>query len=423
MSFEKIKAVSEQVLNRVPTVRGKGEQATKQSLVFPILDALGYDIWNPAEVCPEYDADFAIKKAGQKEKVDIAIFFGDIPRIYFEVKPLDFSLDGHEGQLARYFNATASVTLGIITNGLEWRFFTDTGNPNVMDAQPFHVVKLDAADQGLDVLARFAKQVFSAEAIRDYATELRYTAQIATFLRKELDLKDKEPSEYFLRWILKADHMYEGVVNANVLDRFRPIAKDALTRVVREIVRRSISAMEKEAAQPVKKAPGQAEAASPSEPESAQAEIEIPSAIDAEIAGSSHSKIATTEKELAVFGIVKGMFDRSPFAGQKVRDAATRKEVSLDLTYKDTTGYFGIFFNKPSWWVIRLYIEGRRNWVGLNVDEAVGLPLVPEGMTRLEPHPFAAFRVQIDTPDDVIRLGGLVEAAFQKTISDRNQVD
>ncbi len=421
MSFEKIKAVSEQVLNRVPTARGKGEQATKQSLVLPLLDALGYDIWNPAEVCPEYEADFAIKKAGQKEKVDIAIFIQGIPRIYFEVKPLDFSLDGHEGQLARYFNATASVTLGILTNGLEWRFFTDTGNPNVMDAQPFHIVKLDAADQGLDVLARFAKQVFSAEAIRDYATELRFTAQIANFLRKELDLKDKEPSEYFLRWILKADHMYEGVVNANVLDRFRPIAKDALTRVVREIVRRSISAMEKEAAQPVTIASSQAKAALSLGPESAQVEGEIPSAIDAEIAGTSQSKIATTEKELAVFGIVKEMFDRSPFAGQKVRDAATRKEVPLDLTYKDTTGYFGIFFNKPSWWVIRLYIEGRKNWIGLNVDEAAGQPLVPDGIARLEPHPFAAFRVQIDSPDDLRGLDKLVCAAFEKTIRDRTR--
>ena len=52
MSFEKIKAVAEQVLNRVPTVRGKGEQATKQSLVLPILDALGYDIWNPGRGMP-----------------------------------------------------------------------------------------------------------------------------------------------------------------------------------------------------------------------------------------------------------------------------------------------------------------------------------------------------------------------------------
>jgi predicted type IV restriction endonuclease len=73
MSFAKIKAVATQVLNRVPATRGKGEQATKQSLILPLLDVLGYDIWSPAEVCLEYDADFAIKKAGQKEKVDVGM--------------------------------------------------------------------------------------------------------------------------------------------------------------------------------------------------------------------------------------------------------------------------------------------------------------------------------------------------------------
>lgn len=127
-------------------------------------------------------------------------------------------------------------------------FFTDTGDPNIMDSMPFHVVRLEAIDQGLDVMSRFAKPVFSTEAIRDYATELKYTAQIANPLRGEFDLKEREPSEYFIRWVLKANGMYDGIVNANVVDRFRPIAKAALTRVIRDIVRRSITAMDEEAA-------------------------------------------------------------------------------------------------------------------------------------------------------------------------------
>lgn len=420
MSFEKIKSVSEQILNRVPAVRGKGEQATKQALVLPMLDALGYDIWSPVEVCPEFEADFAVKKAGQKEKVDIAVFLAGVPRIYIETKPIDDTLDGHEGQLSRYFNATRSVTLGILTNGLEWRFFTDTGDPNVMDAQPFHIAKLDAADQGLDVIARFAKQVFSAEAIRDYATELRYTAQIAAFLREELDLKDREPSEYFLRWVLKAEQMYDGVVNANVLDRFRPIAKDALTRVIREIVRRSISAMEQEAAQPVTapavqdhqlEKPAELETATRSKPQEPSPEQEVCEA--------AQRGIETTERELQAFGIVKDQFERSTLVTTQVYDSSTRKEVPLVLSYKDTTGYFGIFFNKPSWWIMRMYIEGRKNWVGFNVDEVVGTPLIPEGMALLDAHPYASFRIQITSPEDIDRLHGLVFAAFEKTIRDR----
>lgn len=354
MTLERIKVVAEQILSRIPAVRGKGEQATKQSLVLPMLDALGYDIWNPAEVCPEYDADFAIKKAGQKEKVDIAIFQNGVPRIYIETKSVDDTLDGHEGQLCRYFNATRSVTLGILSNGVEWRFFTDTGDPNIMDLQPFHTSRLDAVDQGLDVIVRFAKQFFSAEAIRDYATELRYTAQIAGFLRQELDLKDREPGEYFLRWILKADRMYSGVVNANVLDRFRPIAKDALTQVIREIVRRSINAMEKEAAQTGSSPPTQ-QAMSPADPEDS-----LDAASDDESRESSRRGIETTERELTAFGIVKSQFERSSFAAATIYDSSVRKGVPLNLSYKDTTAYFGIFFNKPSWWIMRMNIEGRK---------------------------------------------------------------
>ena len=421
MSYEKIKSVSEQILNRVPAVRGKGEQATKQALVLPMLDALGYDIWSPAEVCPEYDADFAIRKAGQKEKVDIAVFLAGLPRIYIETKPIDDHLDGHEGQLSRYFNATRSVTLGVLTNGLEWRFFTDTGDPNVMDAQPFHIARLDAADQGIDVIVRFCKQVFSPEAIRDYATELRYTAQMAAFLRQELDLKDREPSEYFLRWVLKADQMYAGVVNGNVLDRFRPIAKDALTRVIREIVRRSINAMEQEAAQPVTVSTGQLQQAEIQAPKYESAAKATGPVSGQETGESDRSGIETTERELRAFEIVKSQFERSALVSKLVFDSAAGKDAALNLYYKDTTGYFAICFNKPSWWIVRLSIEGRKNWVGFNVDEAVGVPLIPEGVIRLEPCPFASFRVQINSPEEIDSLHRLVYAAFEKTIRDRDR--
>ncbi|WP_295587833.1 hypothetical protein [uncultured Lamprocystis sp.] len=290
-----------------------------------------------------------------------------------------------------------------------------------MDAQPFHIVRLDAADQGLDVLARFAKSVFSADAIRDYATELRYTAEMAAFLRKELDLKDREPSEYFVRWILKAEQMYDGVVNANVLERFRPIAKDALTRVIREIVRRSISAMEQEAAQPVSAG---SITMSPPRTSLSDNEQELPSTA---VAGSSdrldiqRHGIETTERELRVFEVVKGLFEQSPIAGAKILDGATRKEVPIEISYKDTTGYFGIYFNKPSYWIMRVSIEGRKNWVGFNIEDSLGTSLIPTGMIKLEASPYADFRIQINTPEDICRLDAIILAAFQKTVNDRNK--
>ncbi|USE37724.1 hypothetical protein [Endozoicomonas sp. SCSIO W0465] len=52
------------VVERVDAVKGRGEEATKQAMILPIIEALGYDIWNPSEVCPEFEADTAIKKNG-----------------------------------------------------------------------------------------------------------------------------------------------------------------------------------------------------------------------------------------------------------------------------------------------------------------------------------------------------------------------
>ncbi len=45
------------------------EEATKHALVLPFIQALGYDVFNPMEVVPEYTADFGLK---QGEKVDYA---------------------------------------------------------------------------------------------------------------------------------------------------------------------------------------------------------------------------------------------------------------------------------------------------------------------------------------------------------------
>ena len=46
------------------------EEAAKTALVMPFIQALGYDVFNPSEVVPEYTCDVGTKKG---EKVDYAI--------------------------------------------------------------------------------------------------------------------------------------------------------------------------------------------------------------------------------------------------------------------------------------------------------------------------------------------------------------
>lgn len=73
---------------------------------------LGFDIYNPLEVRPEYIADFGKKKG---KKVDYAIFKDSIPVMFFEAKSVNEKLLNHDAQLCRYFNFTKDVSVGIIT--------------------------------------------------------------------------------------------------------------------------------------------------------------------------------------------------------------------------------------------------------------------------------------------------------------------
>ncbi len=54
------------------------------ALVIPFIHALGYDIFNVAEVMPEFSAGLPLIKAG--EWVDYAILENSQPRILVEVK-------------------------------------------------------------------------------------------------------------------------------------------------------------------------------------------------------------------------------------------------------------------------------------------------------------------------------------------------
>lgn len=418
MSLDRIKEKLQAIQARVPMVRGRGEEATKQALVLPMLDALGYDIWHPEEICPEFEADFAVKKAGQKEKVDLAILLNREPRAFIEVKPLDDTLDGHQGQLARYFNGVPTVSLGVLTNGVEYRFYTDSGEPNILDATPFFTLRLDSFESGLDVLSRFHKSVFSPNAIRDFAAELRYTARLTAYLRNELDLRNGEPSDTLVRWVLAGESVYEGRVTAGVVDRFRPIVKNALQNVLRDVVRRSVAAMDAGVTAPNQEVVPQA---SPpvANPVPVSSTPQTPPVTEPNEERSGTRSIVTTQAELAAFAILRSQFQNSAIGGALIFDGAARKEVPIEVTYKDTTVYFGVYFNKPAWWFARLQLDSKQPWIAFNVAPSAAPALLPPGFTLLPPTAFGEVRVAIRGPDDLHALNRIAFAAMQQTLEER----
>jgi predicted type IV restriction endonuclease len=418
MGIDKIKAAVEGISKRASIAEGKGEEATKQALVLPLIESLGWDIWNPEEVQPEFEADTTVKKGGQKEKVDYALLVGSLPRIFIEVKSIDENLDGHQGQLKRYFNSHPSVSLGILTNGMEYRFFSDTHEQNIQDDEPFYISKFDSVDQGLDVLARFQKDVFSPEAIRDFATELTHKANIIEFLNGLIDVRNSELSEEFVRWILKEGKICSTVVTAKVVDKFEPIIKDALQHVIKRIVRRSIAAMELGVS--ISESDESKEKIDPIE--LLETEIDTTESLEEETeVGDVEQKKARMEEELKCFAIIKELFDNSEFVNQKIYNPSTREREELSLSYRETQNYFNIYFNKPSWWNLRIYLSPRTCWLGIDVEKEVAEQTIPNEFERLNPTALAEVRVKIENHEDIRKLSNVILASFSKTVQDREK--
>lgn len=110
------------------------EEATKNALVMPFINALGYNVFDPSEVTPELTADVGVKRG---EKVDYAILKDGQVIMLFECKSVGTDLDKvTPSQLFRYFTVTRA-RLGVLTNGVVYRFFSDLEELNKMDSKPF----------------------------------------------------------------------------------------------------------------------------------------------------------------------------------------------------------------------------------------------------------------------------------------------
>lgn len=216
MSFdEKITAL----IQRIPKIIDhlQTEEATKNALVMPFISALGYDVFNPQEVIPEFTADVGTKKG---EKVDYAVVRDGEVIFLIECKKTGVDLSQAEmSQLFRYFTVT-KARIAILTNGVQYSFFSDLEAPNKMDTKPF--LELDLNDPRLPALEevkKLAKEDFNLEKILSTASELKYNSEI----KKILTTQFESPSEEFVRFFF---------IQGNLGNRFTPAAKEQFTPIV-----------------------------------------------------------------------------------------------------------------------------------------------------------------------------------------------
>lgn len=202
------------------------EEATKNALIMPIINALGYNVFDPTEVMPEFIADVGMKKG---EKVDYAIMLGNEPTVLVECKSISTKLDfKHASQLYRYFGVTAA-RFAVLTNGQHFWFYTDLDSPNKMDTKAFFQFDLNDFDaRDVAELNKFSKSVFNLENILANATELKFTQQLGSVLTSEVE----SPSDELVKHL--TSKIYEGRFTSAVCDQFRPLVKSAFRDLIND---------------------------------------------------------------------------------------------------------------------------------------------------------------------------------------------
>lgn len=205
------------------------EEATKNAFVMPFISTiLGYDVFNPLEVVPEFTADVGVKKG---EKIDYAIVHDDKIQMLIECKHVGAPLSlEHASQLFRYF-AVTNARIAILTNGEVYHFYTDLDAPNRMDSKPFLVLDLNDIDATLiPELKKLSKEVFDLDSIISAAGELKYIGQI----KREIAAQFKEPDVEWVKFF--TTKVYEGSFTLKVREQFTPLVHKAAQQFLNEQV-------------------------------------------------------------------------------------------------------------------------------------------------------------------------------------------
>ena len=308
------------------------EEATKTAFIMPFIQSvLGYDVFDPSEVVPEFTADVGTKKG---EKVDYAICKNGQVQILIECKKLGDTLSlNHASQLYRYFGVT-TARIACLTNGRIYQFFTDLDAPNKMDDKPFLVLDLlDIDDHVIPELKKITKPAFDIESIINAAGELKYVSQ----LKRVLTAQFNSPDEDFTRFLIS--RVYEGVITQRVREQFAPLVLKAVRQFLNdqanERLKSAITGVRPQAAESPALASNTPQ--QPVEPETQEED--------------GKDKIVTLQEELDGFNIVR---------------AIVRSEVDVKrIAARDTLSYFGVLLDdnnrKP---ICRLHFNRAQKYLG-----------------------------------------------------------
>ncbi|HCF1491417.1 TPA: type I restriction enzyme HsdR N-terminal domain-containing protein [Pseudomonas aeruginosa] len=322
---EKLNSLSVKIRQQGASIQT--EEATKNAFVMPFIHAvLGYDVFDPTEVTPEYVCDIGTKKG---EKIDYAILKNGEIQILIECKKIGEPLSlNHASQLFRYFHVT-NARIAILTNGQVYKFFTDLDAPNKMDEKPFlELDLLDIDEHVVPELVKLTKSAFDVESIVNAAGELKYVSQIKKLLTGLLT----NPDEDFIKFV--ASRVYEGAVTQKVRELFAELTRKASAQFLND------------------QANDRLKSAISGSPASVAQAKEPAAQVAEEPEDDAGEKIVTTEEEIEGFMIVKAI----------VRHAVDVKRVVI----RDNQSYCGVLLDdnnrKP---ICRLHFNRSQKYLGV----------------------------------------------------------
>ena len=305
---EALEAFVKRVKDLAAHVKGN-EQATKQSLIAPLFALLGYDLSDPRECMPEYKVDFG--KERSNKPIDWAFFQNGRPIFFVEAKEVGKKLASYDEQLGDYFAKSTDAKLGILTNGITWRFYTDLEHTNVMDKEPFIKWDVLSDDQTppVDFLTLMQKPTYNSQLVRTFAERKRAQNLLINELCRLL-----EPSPEFTK--LAIANIETRNLKESVVDSWKPIVANAINEWANQRMLSSVLN------------PQSSNEAAGEQPED----------------GSKPAKGETTQEELDAFAIISRILGNDK-----------------KIAFQDTATYFKIHLPERHTWVVcRLYLSRKR---------------------------------------------------------------
>jgi len=327
--FEKLASLAAKV--RLQAAAIQTEEATKNAFVMPFISTvLGYDVFDPTEVTPEFVCDVGTKKG---EKIDYAVMKDGEVQILIECKKIGEPLHiNHASQLFRYFHVT-SARISILTNGQVYKFFTDLDAPNKMDEKPFlELDLLDIDEYAVPELTKLTKSAFDVESIINAAGELKYVSQIKKVIASQVSKPDDDFVKVF------ASRVYEGVITQKVREQFYELTRKALGQFLNDQINDRLKSAMSGALQP---------------PMAAMTSVGKAAGVtEEEELDQVDDKVFTTLEELEGYHIVRAV----------VRSVVDAKRI----VQRDTQSYFGILLDdnnrKP---ICRLHFNRSQKYIGI----------------------------------------------------------